>query len=164
MIFPDLSGFRITFSGWKDGILLLRRISCRSAAPWCTEPPLGSLPRATALCSMPVTSRRGNITPRTYQWLPTQVSQSSTMWCLSQKNAASEMFISPPAFCASPFNRIWRACGIDLGSLFKFLICGCWWIKMNFFYINLTFIANKATLVKQICIEYFGVNATCIYN
>lgn len=99
--FPDLSGFGITFSAWKDGISLLRRISCRSAAPWCTEPPLGSLPRATAPCSMPVTSRRGNITPRTYQWLPTQVSQSSAMWCLSQRNAAGEMLI----FGVSPLSE-----------------------------------------------------------
>lgn len=61
---------------WRDGISRLRRTSCRSGAPWCTEPPRGSLPRATALSSTPVTSRRGNITPRTYRWLPTQVSQT----------------------------------------------------------------------------------------
>lgn len=112
--FPDLSGFGITFSAWKDGISRLRRISCRSAAPWCTEPPLGSLPRATAPCSMPVTSRRGNITPRTYQWLPTQVSQRSALWCLSQRNAAGEMFnFFSSSFLSLPFfqnHRIWRAC------------------------------------------------------
>lgn len=75
---PAQSGFRITqhSSEWKDGISLLRRTSYQSGAPWCTEPPLGSLPRATALYSMPVTSRRGNTTPRTYQWLPTQVSKT----------------------------------------------------------------------------------------
>lgn len=75
---PAQSGFRITqhSSEWKDGISLLRRTSYQSGAPWCTEPPLGSLPRATALCSTPVTSRRGNTTLRTYQWLPTQVSET----------------------------------------------------------------------------------------
>lgn len=78
---PALSGIRITrhSSEWKDGISLLRRTSYQSGAPWCTEPPLGSLPRATALYSMPVPSRRGNTTPRTYQWLLTQVSQTSTV-------------------------------------------------------------------------------------
>lgn len=80
--FPELSypdfGLLSILREWKDGISLLRRTSSQSGAPWCTEPPLGSLPRATALCSTPATSRRGNTTPRTYQWLPTQVSQTST--------------------------------------------------------------------------------------
>lgn len=91
---PALSGFRITkhSSEWKDGISLLRRTSYQSGAPWCTEPLLGSLPRATALYSMPVTSRRGNTTPRTYQWLPTQVSETSTgVW--SHRNAATEILL-----------------------------------------------------------------------
>lgn len=83
---PTLSGFRITqhSSEWKDEISLLRRTSYQSGAPWCTEPPLGSLPRATALYSMPVTSRRENITPRTYQWLPTQVSRTYPTLASSQ--------------------------------------------------------------------------------
>lgn len=96
---PTLSGFRITqhSSEWKDGISLLRRTSYQSGAPWCTEPPLGSLPRATALYSMPVTSRRENITPRTYQWLPTQVSQTYPTLVLSHKNVADEMLFIPTA-------------------------------------------------------------------
>lgn len=119
--FPDFSGFGIILSAWKDGISLLRRISCRSAAPWCTEPPLGSLPRATAPCSMPVTSRRGNITPRTYQWLPTQVSQSSPMCCLLQRNAAGQMFIFFPLFESFIYQniRIRRACSAPLFLIFR---------------------------------------------
>lgn len=75
--YPELGLFQHS-SEWKDGISPLRRTSCQSGAPWCTEPPLGSLPRAIALCSMPVTSRRGNTIPLTYRWLLTQVSASST--------------------------------------------------------------------------------------
>lgn len=92
--FPDLSGFRITThsSEWKDGISLLRRTSFQSGAPWCTEPLLGSLPRPTTLCSMPVTSRRGNTTPHTYRWLPTQVSQTFTRF-LFHINVATGMVL-----------------------------------------------------------------------
>lgn len=96
--FPDLPypdfGLLNILREWKDGTSLLRRTSYQSGAPWCTEPPLGSLPRATALYSMPVTSRRENITPHTYQWLPTQVSQTSA-WVLSHKNVAAEMLLVP---------------------------------------------------------------------
>lgn len=117
---PALSGFRITkhSSEWKDGISLLRRTSFLSGAPWCTEPPLGSLPRATALCSMPATSRRENTTPHTYQWLPTQVSQTYNV-CVSptQQYCFSFFFfflilLCHKASCAfiSPNTRRCRAC------------------------------------------------------
>lgn len=99
---PALSGFRITkhSSEWKDGISLLRRTSFLSGAPWCTEPPLGSLPRATALCSMPATSRRGNTTPHTYQWLPTQVSQTYNV-CVSPTQQYCFSFFFFSSFCCA---------------------------------------------------------------
>ncbi|MEQ2214801.1 hypothetical protein XENOCAPTIV_020488, partial [Xenoophorus captivus] len=94
---PDFGLLNIP-AEWKDGILLLRRTSFRSGAPWCTEPPLGSLPRATAPCSTRVTSHQGSTTRHTYRWLPTQVSRKSTkvLTCFSAPNGGVSVVSNAP--------------------------------------------------------------------
>lgn len=66
--------YRFFSPGWKAEISLHRTTSWRSGARWFTAPRLGWRQAATAPCSTPLTSSRGNTTHPTSPWVRTQVS------------------------------------------------------------------------------------------